>query len=186
VRGDLYEGSHVDRPGNVTITIPRTGRTVTDDFAFVNAIRREHIFVFCLSTRHDPDLYRAFDADACVEIADPPQWLQECRRAAAAISWPGSASFMHGAVEYYNQAAAARGNIKDPQQLPFFKPESYLSQAEYRVVVADPLGRELRQRIVMGHALEEAEAAKGERSRTRWIRFRGRLPYMIVHRAKSP
>jgi hypothetical protein len=186
VRGDLYEGSHIDRPGNISITIARTGRTVTGDFAFVNAIRREHIFVFCLSTKHDPELYRAFEADACVEITDPTQWLQECQRASAAISWPGSTSFSHGAVDYYKQAAPARGNIKDPRQLSFFKPESYSAQAEYRVVVADPLGLQLKERIVMGHALEQAEAAKSERPRTRWVRFRGRRPYMIVHRSTLP
>jgi hypothetical protein len=184
VRGDLYEGSHIDRPGGgVTITNVRTGYAVTGDFAYVNSVRREHIFVFCLSTMHAAELYESFGADACVEIESPTQWLQACQRAATAISWPGPHKFLHGPVEYYEQGAAVTRSIKDPAHLPFFKPAPYRQQAEYRLVAAPPRGLTLKERIVVGHALAENEAPRRtEEASIRWLRLGGRRPYMKVHR----
>jgi hypothetical protein len=81
-RGDLYEGRHVDRPGKgVQITSLQSGSTVEGDFAFVNAIDTQEIYVFCLSTRHSPELYDIFNADACVEITSAAQFIKDCRKA---------------------------------------------------------------------------------------------------------
>ena len=72
-RGDVFEGRHVDRPGSgVKLTVVETGKSIEGDFAFVNAVDAQLVFVFCMSSRLDPSLYDEFDCNACVEITSPP------------------------------------------------------------------------------------------------------------------
>ena len=179
-RGDLYEGRHVDRPGGgVKITNTSTGQTLTGDYAFVNSANTESIYVFCASTRFDPYLYDVFDADACVEICSPRQFVSDCR-AAKERTW----FLEHGLVEYYDEKEPASRDIKDPKHLPFFKPQSFESQSEYRIVLASPKGLSLNQRIVVGSALQETERPEGEQAKSYVLQLRGKKAsrqYMRVH-----
>jgi hypothetical protein len=181
-RGDLFEGRHVDRPGGgVKITNVGTGRTIEGDFASINSIQTDRVFVFCMSTRLDPDLYEAFEADACVEITSPAQFVKDCRRAIKKLPALCGVRLFHREVEYYKEAEAALGNVKDPTTIPFFKPARYGGQAEYRLMLANPVSTELTQRIVQGHALPGTESPEGESPKELWLRLRGDRQYMKTH-----
>ena len=181
-RGDLFEGRHVDRPGGgVKLTSVSSGRTVEGDFAFINSIQTDKVFAFCLSTRHEPELYEMFEADACVEITSPIQFVKDCRRALRALKDRRKFKLLHREVEYYREVEAVLGDVKDPSALPFFKPITYASQAEYRIVLAHPASFELKERIVQGHALPGTESPDGESSRALWLMLRGSRQYMKVH-----
>ncbi len=181
-RGDLFEGRHIDRPGGgVMMTTVSTGHTVEGDFAFINSIQTERVFVFCMSTRHDPDLYDAFEADACVEIISPSQFVKDCRRALKTLTSLSSYRLFHRQMEYYKEDKPALGNVKDPRTIPFFKPAEYALQDEYRLMLADPASLELKQRIVQGHALPGTESPDGERPKKLWLQLSGSRQYIKVH-----
>lgn len=180
-RGDLFEGRHIDRPGGgVKLTNVSTGRTIDGDFAFINSIQTDSVFVFCMSTRLDPDLYEAFGVDACVEITAPAQFVKDCRQALKAVPLY-STRLIHREVEYYKEDEAALGSVKDPSAIPFFKPARYSGQGEYRLMLANPASLELTQRIVQGHALPGTESPDGESPKELWLRLRGARQYMRTH-----
>lgn len=181
-RGDLFEGRHIDRPGGgIKITSSSTGHTVEGDFAFINSIQTERVFVFCMSTRRDPDLYEAFDADACVEITSPGQFVKDCRQALKAVTSLSGYRLFCRQVEYYGKNKAALGNVKDPSMIPFFKPVEYAVQSEYRLMLADLASLKLKQRIVDGHALPGIERPDGERPEELRLELSGSRQYMKVH-----
>jgi len=183
-RGDLLEGRHIDRPGGgVSITNLSTGQRMQGDFAFVNSVDTENIFVYCFSMKHDEELYRSFGADACVEITSITQFVRDCRQALRRKH--SNLVICHGPVEYYSQKTAAEKCVKDPRNLPFFKPDRFASQAEYRIVVLPEAGPGIVQNIVRGEALPHTELPTGESPRTLCIRLRGKRQYMKVHCARS-
>lgn len=180
-RGDLFEGRHIDRPGGGVKITTASGRIIEGDFAFINSIPTDRVFVFCMSARLDDDLYEAFETDACVEIASPVQFVKDCRQALKAVSAVRSFRLFHREVEYYKEAAAVLGNVKDPLTIPFFKPARYGPQCEYRIMLADPASVEFKQRIVQGDALPGAESPESESSKELWLHLRGAPRYMKIH-----
>lgn len=183
VRGDMYEGRHIDRPGGgVVLEQPATGVRVEGDFAFVNSIPTEKIFVLCLATAHDPALYRQFGCDACVEIADADQFIADIKVAARRVPPVGDWVMLNQEVEYYDEKSPAQGNIQDPRALPFFKPERFRSQNEYRLAIARRQSLELVQEIIRGDALANTQKPAGEVAHKIWLRIRRRAPYLITHR----
>lgn len=181
-QGDLYEGRHVDRPGGGVKITSSSGNSVEGDFAFVNAIRAEEVFVCCFSTTLDDGLYAAFAADACVEIAPAERFVDHCRRAMRKDADLKGWTLVAGPVEYYEQNQAAKRSIKQPRNLAFFKPARYSHQAEFRVALISPLGMELQQRIMSGHAVEQLEDARDEVPRKIWLTLRQARRYLTVHR----
>lgn len=182
-RGDLFEGRHIDRPrSGVKLSNLRTGQTFEGDYAFINSVKTESIFAFCMSTRHDETLYSAFAADACVEITAPGAFFRDCRRALHSLDRQHNYQFLHGAVVYYHEAKAVLASVKDPTTIPFFKPAVYSAQDEYRILFAAPSSLVLKQRIVYGHALPGIETADDECAENFVLRLRGPRQYMKIHR----
>lgn len=180
-RGDLFEGRHIDRPGSgVVVEEIGTGVKVEGDLAFVNSVDEEGIYVYCLSEVHTLELYEEFDADACVEIRSSHQFVRDIRTAVKKLRRSYSWKVVSGKVNYYRENEPARKNIKDPDNLPFFKPNSYFNQKEYRVVVAKKKSLQLTQRIVIGDKLGKTEQPDGKEPSTVWLNF-PRGSYMKVH-----
>jgi hypothetical protein len=80
----------------------------------------------------------------------------------------------HGHVECYAQNRQAKRNIKDPKQLPVFKPRLYEDQSEYRLALVTASGLELMQHIAVGIALAQTEQSDGERARDFSLKLRGK------------
>lgn len=182
-RGDLYEGRQVDRPEKgAQITNRTTGVTQAGDFALISSIPTEGVFAFCMSTRLDLGLYEAFNADACVEITSPSQFVKDCRQALRKLVSPRGLHLFHGEVEYYRETERVQGNFRDPTVIPFFKPARFAAQREYRIVLANPASLQIKKRMVYGHALPGNEAPLGETPKDLWLRLRGSRQYMKTHR----
>jgi len=156
-RQDLLEGLHMDYPDHDVTLDSADGRIHWKGrAAFLNSVNPDRILVFCLSERLAPELFVEFNADACVEIRDPNEFLARCRRAIARQKRFDLAGLLHGSTEYYAPNAAAKGDVKDPRSIPFFKHVLYSRQAEYRLALALRGGLRLTQRIVrQGFSFEE-------------------------------
>lgn len=182
-RGDVAEGMHIDRPDNVvTIKDAETGIAKSaGNFRFHNEIDQEKVFAFCLSTALDPRLFREFGCDAVVEITDVQYFLLRTASAINKSPMFAKSGLIAGEVEYYRSNRAAVGNVKNPEDLPFFKPIQFSRQREYRLVCAQRGGLVLRQSIVRGNHFLAAEAAEMQQ-RERHFRV-GSLPVSLVRGA---
>lgn len=184
-RGDLFEGRHVDRPGDgVELTVMRTGEKIVGDFASVNAVDAQRVFVFCMSTCLEASLYDEFNCDACVEVTSPALFFRHCRQALKKRADLAAWTSKHQAVEYYAPDKAAERDVKDPNELAFFKPEEFRQQCEYRLAMWSPPALTCETRIIVGDALERVELEKAERSRKLELRLPGNSrsrQYMRVH-----
>jgi hypothetical protein len=148
-RNDFLEGLHMDYPDH-DVTLDTTDGRIhwQGRAAFLNSVNADRVFVFCLSDTLAPELFVEFNADTCVEILDPKEFIARCERVVSRQKRFSEARLLHGQVEYYAPEGAAVGNVKDPRCIPFFKHVSYAHQREYRLATALSHGLRLTQRIV--------------------------------------
>ena len=164
-RGDLTEGSHIDKPDNpVTLENLSTGKVTKGRFAFHNFIAWERVFAFCVSRVLCRRLFGEFETDVCVEIFDVPRFLLRSRSAVRRSGILAKSGLLAGDVKYYAENRSAGFGIKDPMQLPFAKNQRFSYQAEYRLVCALKGGLVLHQRIVneLFNPAEEIQNARGQ------------------------
>ena len=148
-RGDPFESMHIDLPGGgVTISAPEKGIRLTGDFAFINRVRSDQIYCFCLSHLKEEALFKQFGCDTCVEILDVPEFLRRCERAVTRLRSSRDWEFAHRYLEYFRVDRVASLDIKDPHNTPFFKLDKFVHQAEYRLVAARSGAFKLIQEIV--------------------------------------
>ena len=147
-RQDLLEGLHLDRPDNPVRIQTQDGRAWEGPAAFLNSIDQDRVFVFCLSTEHSDDLYREFEADACIEILEPEAFLSQVRRVVSRQRRFASSGLLDGRVVYYAPNRDLGLDPTDVKRIPFFKHEAYANQSEYRLAVALDRGLSLKRRIV--------------------------------------
>lgn len=148
-RGDYFEGMHVDHPDNdVTIPVLDTGQVIKGDMAYLNQTKSEDIYCFCLSTELSDELVRAFGATACIEISDVPEFTRRVRKAVGRLKSAADWEVDFRPLAYYNSNEAATIDIKNPRNLPFFKPVVYAEQAEFRIIAARKTSFELTQAII--------------------------------------
>lgn len=182
VRGDIFEGRHIDRPkSGATLEVLADSKVIHGDLAFVNSVCTDSVFAMCSSMRHDVELYNAFGADACVEITSPIQFVRDCRRALRDNLRCAEAALLHGRVEYYHASQWTSTNAKDPKNLVFFKPRAYASQYEYRVVLARAESMKLTEQIIIGTALHETEVPTSAPDPDLHLQLHGHRDYMRVH-----
>lgn len=161
-RRDLLEGLHMDKPDNdLTLQTLDGRKTWKGQGAFLNSINSNKLFAFCLSEKHTPALYDEFEADACIEILHPDEFLHRCDATISRQRRFSDSGLIHGEVEYYAPNKSAKRNVKDPRQIPFFKHEAYHHQLEYRLVVALHGGLQLTERIVNHLFSFEEDVASG-------------------------
>lgn len=97
VRGDRHEGVSVYAPqGGLLVTNQTQGTTFTlPNHRFESAVRRDDIWVYCLSRVFNAALAAEFAAVVCMEILDIPEF---CKRVRAAL--PAGAECIGRRVDY--------------------------------------------------------------------------------------
>lgn len=136
-RGDVLEGCHVDNPDNdVTFTNLTTGRTFSGPFSFRNSVRDEKGFVYCTAREFDEGLYRAFNADRCVEIINVGAFVQRVRAAVRRLNFIDPVGLLHGPVTYFRPNAPCEVDVSVGANIPFLKHSDFSDQNEYRFAFA--------------------------------------------------
>ena len=116
--------------------------------AFLNRVKTDKLYVFCLSQELNPALYAEFGADACIEITDAPEFLRRSERVIATQVRFAESGLLHGPVLYYAPNKPLDVDVTDVRIIPFCKHKSYSHQAEYRLAVATRGGLSLTRQIV--------------------------------------
>ena len=182
-RGDPFESMHVDRPGGgVAISAPEKGIHLTGDFAFINRVRSDQVYCFCLSYRKKEALFTQFGCDTCVEIFDVPEFLRRCQRAVTGLRSSRDWEFVHRCVEYFRVDGMASSDIKNPRNAPFFKLDKFVHQAEYRLVAARKDAFELIREIVNPAGYDFSAAVKGMPTRQICFQLGSLADISCVHR----
>ena len=134
-RGDFYEGMHRDHPDNdITLTNLTKGFSVKGDFTVINEVSYDSIYIYCMSTIYDSILFREFNCDTCIEIADVDEFIRRIRRKVLSRPFTNAKfGLMSGNVYYYRENAPAPIDLNDPRQIPFAKDVRYQGQQEYRI-----------------------------------------------------
>lgn len=162
-RGDPMEGFHRDNPDNeITLTNLNTGNIIKGDFSFLNSTDTDLIFVFCLSTELNQNLFKEFETDACIEIIDTDKFLKQTSFMVKSLSSFHESGLLHDYVRYYKENKPADFDIKNPQNLAFAKSTAYQHQKEYRLVFGERNAFKLTQQIVVNRRYDfREEAMKG-------------------------
>jgi hypothetical protein len=185
-RQDLLEGLHMDYPDHDVTLDTVDGRVHWQGrAAFLNSVNGDRILIYCLSEVLDPELFVEFNADTCIEITDPDEFVARCSRAISRQKRFAESGLLHGSVKYYAPNAAVNGNVTDPRCIPFFKHVAYAHQREFRLVVALRRGLRLTRRIVNQSFSFEEDLANARPSQRRVI-VGSLADITSVHRYRSP
>ena len=157
---------------------------VVGDFAFINSIDTERVFAFCASLRRSESLFTSFGCDCCVEICSLVRFVEDCQQAISGLDGDGKWRLLHRPVHYYKLDAEAGMDVKNPDNLAFFKPEEFAYQEEYRLVIGPEKAFDLRQHIAYGELLHNTERPLGEECRELWLDLERRPDYLRLHRAR--
>lgn len=129
--------------------------------AFLNRVKPDKLYVFCLSQELNPALYSEFEADVCIEIIDVPEFLRRCERVIATQVRFAESGLLHGPALYYALNQPLDADVTDVRIIPFCKHKSYSHQAEYRLAVATKGGLSLTRQIVNKLYSFEEDVATG-------------------------
>jgi hypothetical protein len=148
IRGDETEGIHVDNPDNY-ISITSQTNVIVGDFSFLNSIKQDDVFAFCLSKSLKEKLFTDFECDVCIPIKNVRAFLIRCRRAIEKMPEFSKIGLLHRSVDYYKCNEPAAKSIKDPFNIPFFKDARFFSdQDEFRMVFGTKQGFSLIQKVI--------------------------------------
>lgn len=181
-RGDYLEAHHRDNPDNdVRISNLDTGKTISGDFSFLNSTDSDKIFMFCLTTHFDENLYEEFECDSCIEITDVPTFIKRIRFALAKLALKHSKGLICRPVTYYAPNKPSGANIKDPVDLAFIKDQIYSHQCEYRLVFGTKKAFRLKQQIVANAAYDFRAAAFQGTPMTKQLRLGSLAECATIH-----
>ncbi len=138
IRGDANEGTSVYRPdaGLEVVGRSRPIYQIWADGAFETHLKTGEIFVFCVSRRDTPRIRAAFEARACVEIVEPPEFYKRVARALAGASFcgkPGRERIAHP-VTYYEPGKPPGARWACPDLMALSKFNVFEWQHEQRLV----------------------------------------------------
>lgn len=169
-RGDLLEGLHMDYPDNPIKIETIDGRVKWEGkAAFLNRVKPDKLYVFCLSQELSPALYDEFGVDACIEITDTHEFLRRSERVIATQIRFAESGLLHGPVLYYEPNKPFCGDVTDVRTIPFCKHDNYKHQAEYRLAIATRGGLTLTRQIVNELYSFEEDVAAGTDGRRQLI-----------------
>lgn len=168
-RSDVSEGMHIDRPkSGASITNLTTGQKYTGDLAAINSVNPEDVYCLCLARKKSRRLLAEFGCSSCIKISGTKAFRDKIRESVRQSDSMEDYEVLCRKVRYYREGEPAPGNIKDPRQLPFFKPKRYGKQFEYRIVLASKAALKSKQSYVAGsHAY--AEEARRYESKERYL-----------------
>jgi hypothetical protein len=141
VREDQNEGNAIFRPvGGLVVNNETQGTAFTlADYAFESRVKRNEIFVFCMSRSLTYALRTRFGAIACIEILDIGTF---CSRIGAALPTAAKLPDQAGGrpprigrrVEYYRESEGGHPRWALPEMIATSKLDSYAWQNEFRLV----------------------------------------------------
>ena len=153
VRGDSYEGIHINDPKTtITISNPFEGVWSEGNYTFLNSTNSDLVYAFCLSEDLSKNLMLEFNCDSCIEIFNPDEFIRRVRHSIARlISINQKVGLLAQSVNYYHPSEPALFNVDDPTQLAFAKKESYKKQKEFRLSFGTRKAFKLVQQIAQPH-----------------------------------
>ena len=140
VREDENEGKSVFRPpGGLIINNQTTGTTSPwPGWGFESSAKHEEIFVFCMSRSDCAERRQRFEAVACVEILNLPEFCQRIEQAlppgAKFPQQPGRSARIGHRVAYYREGESPGVRWALPDVTSISKRDSYAWQDEFRLV----------------------------------------------------
>ena len=163
VRGDLYEGIHVDYPETDIVLKNNAGKSLAvERFSFLNSINPDTVFAFCLSKRFSKNLMNEFECDSCIEIFKPNEFIRRVRYRLASLISVHKVGLLAQSVHYYHPIKPAPFDTKNPIQIAFAKNEFYKDQEEFRLCFGTRQSFKLTQKIVLPQYNPHDEALKGQ------------------------
>ncbi len=158
VRADQNEGRATYKPkGGLEITNHTQGKKFTmAGSSFAAMVKQDEIFVHCMSAALSEEMWRRFDAAACVEVSNIPIF---CRRMEAALpraTFPattGRAKIGHH-VEYYDEEQPLQARWAIPSRIINSKNGSYAWQREFRLAFCETNAldfQRVKNQIVLGN-----------------------------------
>lgn len=162
-RGDPLEAHHRDNPDNdIKITNLSTRTEIKGDFSFLNTTDPNPIYAFCMSKDHRTELYKEFQSEACIEVADVEKFLLRIKVKLKHYVSCHESGLLHGDVKYYAANRPAGFNITNATELVFAKDEKFGKQNEYRIVFGTKEAFKLVQKIVINRLYDfKGEAMQG-------------------------
>ena len=134
VRGDRLEAVRQYKPkAGLAVNINGRSEPVMLPMAFEAQARERDILVFCLSTVLSAELAAEFNADACVEITEPDDFLHRLRRALVARPSLKGTPLINDAISYYDPEFPPLADWALPERIALSKIDAYRRQAEYRI-----------------------------------------------------
>jgi hypothetical protein len=134
VRGDRHEGVRLFSP-NEGLEVRKNGSEEATrlPMAFEAKVQEREIFVFCLSTSLSPELAVEFNADVCVELVEPENFIAAVQRTLLSRPSLKSKRLVHGLVSYYEPETPPLAAWAVPEYVALAKLARYQRQAEYRL-----------------------------------------------------
>jgi len=141
-RGDEFEGTSVYRPAEgLSITNQTQGtRFVLPEWRFEATANQEDILIFCASRSLTAELWKRFEAAACVEVL---KISTLCKRIKESLS--AEHILCAKRVTYYKATDSCNPRWALPDEIATSKLENYDWQNEYRFVIAPPSALEFEK-----------------------------------------
>ncbi|GBE05915.1 hypothetical protein BMS3Abin10_01556 [bacterium BMS3Abin10] len=131
IRGDRFEGTKKYAPSDgLIINNLTTGKTFKLKSSFESNVKGNDIFIFCMSSKHDQDMYNKFNADICIELTDANEFI---KKVAQAVNIIKHTILIHGFVNYYNFNDPPIVDWALPDKIIMSKHEYFKWQSEYRI-----------------------------------------------------
>jgi hypothetical protein len=139
--------------GTFVMTLDRTGEVIDtiSDVTQTSSIDRDY-FTLCFSSRWDPLHFTGFDgSDACLIIHDPVHVIERIH-SEIERQFPGWTSL---------DAPVSYGSKKNSLGVPFTKPEQFVFQSEYRLVLVPPVPQVLAPTMLVIGSIESVAEIVG-------------------------
>ncbi len=137
VRGDPDDGKLQYKPeGGLTIT-KQGGEVFQLDRRFRASVKANDIFVYCMSNQLSEKLAERFESPFCAEIKHPIGFIGRIRRSVRMRSRLDHANVHFGPVDYRTLDIQPGADWALPEKVAFIKPEAFVWQNEYRVVLGN-------------------------------------------------
>lgn len=134
IRGDRHEGARLYAPSTgLSLQVNGAAQPVVVPMAFEAQAKDREILVFCLSSLLSSELAMEFEADVCVELTEPEQFLRRIQRALASRPSLKYSSLVHDFVTYYDPEISPLAAWALPDRIALSKVVRYKRQAEYRL-----------------------------------------------------
>lgn len=136
VRADEYEGTLAYRSDDgLKLKLISSGEEVSVPYTLESTAKEDAIFVYCMSTELSSAIASRFNADVCIEIFEPKNFLARVRTSLALRARLRPEQLVHHAVNYYELHEPPIIDWALPERIAMRKPKLFHWQNEYRIAV---------------------------------------------------